>query len=100
VFAAVSVLESVSSLLAPLLFNQIYAATVSLFPQAVFIAMSISCLGAVVLFRFVISTTGLVKLSESPLTRNSAAPPHSSTDQAYESILTSSSVCSSPALSS
>mmetsp|Transcript_45183 Transcript_45183/g.88918 ORF Transcript_45183/g.88918 Transcript_45183/m.88918 type:complete len:618 (+) Transcript_45183:198-2051(+) len=49
IFAAVSVLEAVPDLLAPLVFTQIYAHTVSVFPTAVFFCIGVSALVAFML---------------------------------------------------
>ena len=53
VFAAVSALESVASLVAPFVYNQIFAETVAVLPQAVFMAMASTGLIATILFMFV-----------------------------------------------
>mmetsp|Transcript_1525 Transcript_1525/g.3083 ORF Transcript_1525/g.3083 Transcript_1525/m.3083 type:complete len:617 (+) Transcript_1525:305-2155(+) len=49
IFAAVSVLEAVPDLLAPLVFTQIYAHTVSVFPTAAFFCIGVSSLVAFML---------------------------------------------------
>lgn len=46
IFSAVSVLEAVPSVIAPLVYNQIYAATVATMPMAVFLAVAAASIGA------------------------------------------------------
>jgi hypothetical protein len=83
IFSAVSVLEAVPSVIAPLIYNQIYAATIGKLDYAVFFAVAIASIGAFILLYNAKTTLPLEKV-DTP-TENAVESPIAYQDEARES---------------
>ena len=87
IFSAVSVLEAVPSVIAPLIYNHIYAATVGKLDYAVFFAVAIASIGAFVLLYNAKTTLPLEKVG-TPTAETAVESPIAYQEEARDSEVT------------